>query len=481
MPAIERTGLPVLGGSLELRVAGGAPGAFGVMAFAPQAAPLFLGTIGGTFYAGDPRFAASFQLDAQGTSRILYDRSPIPASLCGVQFVCQAYVLDPAAQGGVALTAALVVQFGAPLGPLFPVAIHATGDFPTRLAARDLSGDGVDDVAVATRLPSAVHVHLGDGFGGLSPSTGFSVGDFPVDIAVADFSGDGVPDLATANDSGDASVLLGAGGGAFQPAVEYPVGDSPSGIEAGDLNGDGVDDLAFADEDPDTLVVLLSSGSGTFGAPQAFATGSTPGFLALADLDGDGDLDAGTANFSSDDVTILLGAGDGTFGPKTSYPGAPLPRGLAFADLDLDGIQDLVVLDDASDVVLTRLGIGNGSFGPLTTVASVAAPASVEIDDVDGDLVPDLLVCSATPTGQVAVLIGLGGGASRLPTRPWGRLPETSRRPTWTSTVSATWSSSKPAARAKESWSCSERGAGASPPTSNTSSTPLLAPSPRPI
>jgi hypothetical protein len=206
---------------------------------------------------------------------------------------------------------------------------------PQSVAFGDFDGDGIEDLAVTSSLPSNLAVVLGNGSGGFTAATGspFTVGTEPESVAVGDFNRDGIEDLAIANRSShDVTVLLGNGSGGFTAAVGSPfaVGNDPMSLVAGDFNGDGIQDLATANSTSHNITVLLGNGSGTFmeatGSP--FAVGIGPSSIVVGDFNGDGIQDLATANSSSGNLTVLLGFavghtsqtitfGDGEFGSRS--------------------------------------------------------------------------------------------------------------------------------------------------------------------
>jgi hypothetical protein len=139
----------------------------------------------------------------------------------------------------------------------------------------------------------------------------------PCDIAAADLNGDELPDLAVANcyTPHDVSILINLGNGTFAP----PVSHASSCfwryyIESGDLDNEGDIDLAVANGGGSkTVTVLLNDGVGAFSTVNNYtlATEANAHSLSLGDLDGDAYLDIVTANSDHDTVTVLRSDGDG--------------------------------------------------------------------------------------------------------------------------------------------------------------------------
>jgi hypothetical protein len=326
------------------------------------------------------------------------------------------------------------------------------------VAVADVNGDSKPDVLVANRRleNGSVGVLLGGGDGtGLPFHTYDTMGDTSTAIAVADTNADGKPDVIVANgqlnssDSrGSVAVMLGHGDGIFQAAPIYSPGANLNTSAAmADVNGDGKPDVIVASACTPpactgSVDVLLGNGDGTLQPPLTYDSGgSSPDpsnveAVKVADVNGDGKLDLIVANqypptaccdpSKNGLVGVLLGNGDGTFQPVVTYgSGGYFASSVAIADVNSDGMQDLLVANQCvsgadcnSGTVSILLGDGTGAFGAAQTFASGGfSPNSIVAADVNGDGIPDLLVLdnclteSCTDHGQVAVLLGNGGGA----------------------------------------------------------------------
>ncbi len=336
--------------------------------------------------------------------------------------------------GAVAVsTASLTPAFDAPLS------IPLTG-LATSVAAADLNGDGITDLAVADAVNNSVHILLGSGQGAFAAQTDYELGsDVPTSILIADVNHDGVPDLVLTTTGNHIDVLLGNGDGTFQAVKSSTLPMVPASIALGDLDGDGILDLVAAGASgTTTLTTSHGNGDGTFQAATSYTTAMLYSniSLVLGDFNGDGALDvilqsngfevdewygvgngslqnkvdvsgvygtmvaadltgSGNADLffspSSGIAAVQLGRGDGSFIPPRYYPaGAPLTSaaggGIAIADFNGDGIPDIIISGSLF------LGIGDGIFqesaipysGGFTLVA-----------DINGDGVPDLLTVSA--------------------------------------------------------------------------------------
>jgi hypothetical protein len=427
VPGTPAPAAPCLGA----RLAAGAPPTFAWTAAAPDVTGDCDDSYFEVEYAGDPAFPAAATTVAATTEASYVPLAALPVSsvppvgarywwhvrACVANVACSAW--------------------------------SATWHFDVGRGARDVDGDGFDDLVVGA--PRYV-----DGVSGAE-------GVFRLFPGAASFSGTATiarvasaapaqlgAALAFAGDvNGDlyADVLAGApemdgpvafGGGAFlylgpdlvAPAgaletggvIEMHVGDAVAG--AGDLNGDGFDDFAvgsagtgFDGTLPGTVYVHLGeAGPGPY--TTVMLTGLGPGdefgaALAAGDLDADGysDLIVGApqAGAGDDGVVYVFRGGPGTTFDTTpdltvDAPGQDGLFGAALAsggDLDADGYHDFVAGAPAEDGGAGEVHVYRGraaldtmiAFNGGAGVAGEAFGAAVAIvGDADGDGYDDLVV-----------------------------------------------------------------------------------------
>ena len=297
------------------------------------------------------------------------------------------------------------VFFTPPLiAPNFNASAIATGDF---------NGDGIPDLAMASR--SGISVALGKGDGTFKPRVTYAVNGAPVFIAVADLNGDGHLDLVTANVFRTVSVLFGNGDGTFGSPASYNVVEGPSSIAVGDFNGDGKPDLLVASSDINSsgLSLLLNNGDGTFGKAKEFDSNLSPTSVVAGDFNHDGKLDAATINSSG--VSVLPGNGDGTFKTPVTYSTGLDSQGLAVGDLNGDGNLDLVVANfgnlSTPGSVSILLGNGDGSFQSSVNYSLAIGAFHVVLNDVNHDGKLDVVAGGY----GIAILKGKGDGTLEAP------------------------------------------------------------------
>jgi hypothetical protein len=291
----------------------------------------------------------------------------------------------------------------------------STTALPARLAAADLTGNGLDDLIAANPLDNSVTIALQTAPGRFAAPVTVPVGAAPSDIAVADVNGDGLPDVVLSDQaSGDVSVLLNDAAHSFASSLRFRAGTDPGGLDttsgspavsslaqsvslaAGDFTGHGRNDLVVVNRGAHSFTVLPADGHGGFANPQRSLTTSTsdgfsingqPGAVAAGDFNRDGRLDLAVLMEDTGQVWIYTGNGDGTFRHTFSIPVGDQATGLSVVPGGGAGLLDLLVGNGFGDVLHLE-GKGDGTFQISGSRVSLA-------------VVPDLL-----GPGQPGVLVG---------------------------------------------------------------------------
>src|SRR6185369_9479773 len=126
------------------------------------------------------------------------------------------------------------------------------------LAAADLDGDGLIDLAGASVAGGTALWALLDEAGKVGGGAALPAGNYPTSVVVARIDEDGIPDLAVpCSLSNHVAVFLGQSGGGFQSGGQVPVA-FPIDAAFGDLDGDGRPDLVATS--PRTAVLAQGKG-----------------------------------------------------------------------------------------------------------------------------------------------------------------------------------------------------------------------------
>jgi hypothetical protein len=264
---------------------------FVVSAFFSKAVSLFLNNGDGTFQP-----AKNFTLDA----------SPEGLTVADLNADGRPDVAVAIQQG---VTVDVLLNDGN--GSFQPRQGYVVSDQPTDVAAADFNGDGVTDLAASSHCggncDQILSVLLGNGDGTFRPAVGFPGGSESANaVAAADLTGDGIPDIALATDNG-LSVLPGRGDGTFKPYTLLTADDTPDVVSA-DFNHDGRADMAAVGFNA-VVNVFLGTGNGAF-HEFTYIGASQPTSVTATDLDGDGWVDLAVPDAGTQKVNVLRNLAD---------------------------------------------------------------------------------------------------------------------------------------------------------------------------
>lgn len=300
-----------------------------------------------------------------------------------------------------------------------PYVAYPTGSWPEAVAIGDVTGDGVNDIALVTSVYSDdandyklfVFRQLSDGtlaapvkLATMAPPT-----DPPASVAIGDVNGDALNDVVVGNSGAAIGVFYQNASGGFKPVVLHATADSQC-VRVADLNDDGRFDIVGLGWDTNTVSVLLQQPGGTLASPAVYsAPHSGYDDLEVGDLDHDGLTDVVVMSgqfYLTPNVSVLYQLPTGTLGRLTSRSVVPTrnTHGIGIGDVSADGRNDIVASygnnSPASHLALFLQNL-DGTLGTTAlTHPSYDFPEPVEVADVDGDRLDDVLVAHG---GHVAL------------------------------------------------------------------------------
>lgn len=284
--------------------------------------------------------------------------------------------------------------------------VHSTlnaGQSPYGVTVADLNGNGHSDLIVTqgTSMPSGndprcgffigTSVFLSNGSGGFTHSQCLVAGSFPVASCVGDFNGDGMKDIAIASrNSHGVSVFLAIAPGVFGSAIHVPNVSSlrATDLRAGQFNAPGPLDLVLAHDEG--LTVILGVGNGSFFPVETFVTSSPVTAIDVADLDGNNNHDVVFSERDSGIIRVARATGSGGLHPPVAYPVGSRSDHVLLADINSDGLLDLVATDSSTGMLAILLNQGLGVFGGVQDVAAGALPIHLVAADWNQDGMLDL-------------------------------------------------------------------------------------------
>ncbi len=315
---------------------------------------------------------------------------------------------------------------------LLPNALDV-GVNPQSIVARDLDGDGLDDLVVGSEGggPQMTQVHVFYQIGGTPPFSSplvLSDPDAVPRVGVGDVDADGKPDIlitqfggmvefdqvegvhvffrtgdGPADYSAPGIVVDNQGGNCPAPTPEFPL--------ATDMDGDGRDDIIAVAHEP-TFCIYFQDGAGTFvgfffdtGGPNnmsdvqvaPLAEGAAPSVLAIippspnpVPIGSPGKL----VLFVPDPINSQQFSSQVFDGEHAAIFGQ-------IADVTGDGLSDLVTVGQDDLTVYEQTG--TRAFEPIS-LTGPGTPSDVEVVDVDGDGHRDVLFADRDG-GTIAIFL----------------------------------------------------------------------------
>jgi hypothetical protein len=290
-----------------------------------------------------------------------------------------------------------------------------TGAQPWGQVSADFDSDGLLDIATVNSTANTISLYRNTSAAGISfagkvdfalPSSAT-----PYGIAAGDIDGDGLVDIAVA-DLGTNSISVfrnvsSTGNINFSSRTEFTTATQPASILIAEIDGDGKPDICVTNFGSNNVSVFRNSatsgviGSTSFAGRQDFSTGTAPFYMTCGDIDGDGKIDLITPNFSSGSVSVLRNtstAGTVNFASKADFTTGSNPSSATVGDIDGDSKLDLVVTNQGGtgsiSVLENTSTSGTVSFATKVDFTTQTSPMMPTVCDFDGDGRNDITVAN---------------------------------------------------------------------------------------
>ncbi len=145
--------------------------------------------------------------------------------------------------------------------------LFGAGNTPFGVAVADLNGDGNADLAIINspsisggkKGKDGLTILLGDGKGSFKMLEGspFSTGMGPTRVAAGDLNGDGINDIAVTNYNSRSISIYYMSKNGMVSSTTIPIGNHSDGIAIGDMDGDGKNDIMVSSYDDHTISILF--------------------------------------------------------------------------------------------------------------------------------------------------------------------------------------------------------------------------------
>jgi hypothetical protein len=274
------------------------------------------------------------------------------------------------ASGTVAIAILLAIPAAASAAFTGPTYVSTGTPDPYRPAVGDLDGDGAVDIAVAngrfgfgSPSPMSVSLLSGNGDGTFQPPVDLPLPRNPYGLEARDLTGDGQADLAVAVQGHETTVFVGPIDDPTPKTIVKHSDNTSNVVSAGDFDGDGRRDLAVGGKlhgRGGGVTVFRGLAHGRLGHARLTRIKRRPVRFAAGDLDRDGKLDLAAGGWRRGGITILRGDGDAGFEPVDRWKFPGYIWDLHAARLDDDRVLDLAALND--DRLTAWVGRGDATF-----------------------------------------------------------------------------------------------------------------------
>jgi hypothetical protein len=338
----------------------------GGFALAQQRTTAALGTVTSTSLPFTPSLAVLMH----------YNADPFPDVLC----------FDEASQH-------LVVLVNKGDGISFDCVSLGSSTDVTFLAAKDLNGDGKDDIVIVHRQTSQVEVWLSTPSDTVFRIAKYSVNFYPEKVLLADIDNDSTTDiLCFGKLSSGISVLLGNKDGTFREKTlilpEIPVVDA-SVVK---LNDDDFPDLVVHNWLTNEMVFYYGMGDLQFAEQNIVSFDKDTVAVVFGDFNRDHVLDYAVASQSARSLRFFAGDGMASYFQYQSLDFNHATGELMSASISSHLSPDIIAVDDVGGTFSVFSNQGDGTFYDDVVFGCTSGNRITLVGDIDNDGWNDVLV-----------------------------------------------------------------------------------------
>ncbi len=292
-----------------------------------------------------------------------------------------------------------------------PLVDFDSGPNPFDISSGDFDHDGKIDLAIShnggnNSISILRNNSSSPGIISFDSKIDYQTGPDPLSVAAGDLDGDGLADLAVTSANGYSSsvstfqnISTGEGVIDFLKINEYATGLAPQKVAIGDLDGDGKLDLAVSNRNNNSKSVSIFKNISEvpdeieYAEKVDFETGTTPFSVTIADLNNDGKMDLVVPDAGDGTVSIfrnMIGCqkiwysdndGDGFGNPLDIIAQCEQPSDYVLDNTDCDDTNANV----NSETIWYKDNDGDGFGNPDDSIAQCLQPDGYVINDSDCD------------------------------------------------------------------------------------------------